>query len=82
MIALSDKIKIEIDKLNPIAPEEREKNFREYTEYYLDRHEKIGKKGRFTAYDQNDKFINRTTDESIIENETEKILQGLKILGS
>ena len=80
MIALSEKINFELDKRHPITPEERERNSREYVEYFLDKHEKIAKKGRSTAYNEIDRFINKTTDESIIESTTKKVLGGLELL--
>ena len=82
MIALSEKINSELDKRHPITQEERERNSREYVEYYLDVHERIAKKGRSTAYEEIDKYINKTTNESIIESTTKKVQKGLELLGS
>jgi hypothetical protein len=80
MIALSEKINTEIDKRHPITPEERERNNIDYTGYYLDMHAKIAKKGRLNAYELNDKYINKTTDESVIESTTKKVMKGLELL--
>jgi hypothetical protein len=42
----------------------------------------VAKKGRMTAYNEIDKYINKTTDESIIESTTKKVMKGLELLGS
>jgi hypothetical protein len=82
MCVLSDKICIEIDKRHPITLEERERNSREYVDYCLDFLENVAKKGRRNAYDEIDKFVNKTTDENIIESTTKKVLKGLELLRS
>ena len=80
MKALSDEINVEIDKRHPKSAEEHEKNSLEYINYYLDNVEKQGKKGKSTAYNEIDQFINKTTDESILASENEKVLAGVKVL--
>ena len=80
MTELSDKINIELDKRHPMSPEERERNSREYADYWLDVYMKSAKKGRMTIKNELDRYINRTTDESIIESVTNKVMQGLEIL--
>jgi 1-acyl-sn-glycerol-3-phosphate acyltransferase len=80
MVALSEKINIELDKRHPITTEEREMNSREYVDYWLDVQAKVAKKGRSTAYNEIDRYINKTTDESIIESTTNKVLKGLTLL--
>ena len=67
----------EIDNRHPKSQEEHERNFKEYIEYFLDVHEKVAKKGRSNAYDEVDRFINKTTDESIITGVTEKVKAGI-----
>jgi len=78
MKALSDKIIAEIDKRHPISQEERERNEREYVDYFLDVHEKVAKKGRSTAYDEIDRYINNVTDESIVNSASSKMIDGIK----
>ena len=75
MAALSDKIIKEIDIRHPKSQEEHERNGKEYIEYFLDVHEKVAKKGRSTAYDEVDRFVNKTTDESIITDVTTKVIK-------
>ena len=41
----------------------------------------VAKKGRMTAYDEIDKYINKTTAESMVESMTKKVLKGLEMLG-
>lgn len=78
MKVLSDKINAELDKRHPITFEERERNSREYVDYYLDVHAKVAKKGRSTAYDEIDKYINKATEESISNSATKSIIEGIK----
>ena len=75
MKVLSENIVTEIDKLHPTTQEERERNEREYVDYFLDVHEKVAKKGRSTAYEEIDRFINNTTDESIVESNSRKMIE-------
>ena len=77
MKVLSEMIVTEIDKRHPTTQEERERNEREYVDYYLDVHEKVAKKGRSTAYEEIDRYINKTTDGSIIESSSRKIIEGI-----
>ena len=74
MAALSDKIIKEIDIRHPKSQEEHERNGKEYIEYFLDVHEKVAKKGRSSAYDEIDRFINKTTDVEIIAGVTQKVI--------
>jgi cell fate (sporulation/competence/biofilm development) regulator YmcA (YheA/YmcA/DUF963 family) len=78
MKTLSDRIIVEIDKQHPISQEERERNEREYVDYFLDVHEKVAKKGRSTAYDEIDRYINKVTDESIIRSASSKMINGMR----
>jgi 1-acyl-sn-glycerol-3-phosphate acyltransferase len=80
MMVLSNRINIEINRIHSKSQSEHEKNYNEYIDYFLDVHEKNAKKGRFTAYDVIDKFINNTTNESIIESETKKVMQGIEMI--
>ena len=61
-----------------MSQEERERNEREYVDYFLDVHEKVAKKGRSTAYDEIDRYINRVTDEGIISSASGKMIDGIK----
>jgi 1-acyl-sn-glycerol-3-phosphate acyltransferase len=79
MKILSNNVGDEIDLKNPKNKEEQKKDREEYLEYCLDAHEKTAKKGRSNDYDEFEKFINVATDESIIENQTKKVLEGLKL---
>jgi hypothetical protein len=73
-----EKALAEIDKRYPISQEERERNEREYVNYFLNVHEKVAKKGRSTAYDEIDRYINRVTDESIISSASIKMIDGMR----
>ena len=52
-------------------------NEHQYVDYFLDVHEKVAKKGRSTAYEEIDRYINKTTDGSIIESSSRKIIEGI-----
>lgn len=80
MRVLSDKINAVIDLRHPKTKEERERDSREYINFYLDVVKKTGKKGPTNAEREIDCFINRTTEETIIASETKKVLEGLKLL--
>jgi hypothetical protein len=46
--------------------------------YFLDVHEKVARKGRSTAYDEIDRYINIVTDESIISSTSGKMIDGMR----
>jgi 1-acyl-sn-glycerol-3-phosphate acyltransferase len=80
MVALSNKINTEINRRNPKCQAEHERDRRDYVEFCLDVHERVAKKGRSNDWEEFGKYINRTTDKSVVESVTKKVMQGLEMI--
>ncbi len=80
MDKLSGEINRSLDRAYPRTWEQVKKDEEEYINFYLEITKEQGKKGPSSAYEEIDRFINRTTDESIIHKETVQVFGGIKLI--
>lgn len=80
MSVLSKDINEEIVKLHNFNDDDYINNHDGYINFYLDEVEKTSKKGKSNAYHEIDRFINRSTDESIILSDYKKINETIEFV--